>query len=206
MAFELAYLKLGIHRSMARHSCQVTYYNISSPWCAVTHTMPTGKVCTIVCARPRARVGCSTPLRALYGTPYTSRVLCLSPIYVDSKHAYVRVISLICMCLSSKGEQNHPNIFTCANRMYSRCKMHPPPSPFPSSSLPSSSPSPSSSSSVSPPPSSTLCPSSSPPALPSLQEILPPSQTMSRCFRFLSSTTNTCNLTSSVEDIGLATK
>ena len=41
------------------------------------------------------------------------------------------------MCLSSKGEQNHPNIFTCANRMYSRCKMHPP-SPS-SSSLTSSS-------------------------------------------------------------------
>lgn len=31
VAFELAYLKLGIHRSMAQHSCQVTYYNISSP-------------------------------------------------------------------------------------------------------------------------------------------------------------------------------
>lgn len=44
------------------------------------------------------------------------------------------------MCSSSKGEQNHPNIFTCANRMYSRCKMHPPSFPSPSPSSPSFSP------------------------------------------------------------------
>lgn len=132
MAFELAYLKLGIHRSMAWHSCQVTYYNISSPVLRGYAHKPTGKVCAIAraLARARPRIGRSTPSRTLY----TSRVLCLCPTYADSKHAYVRVISLICMCLSSKGEQNHPNIFTCANRMYSQCKMHPPPSPSPSPS------------------------------------------------------------------------
>lgn len=129
MAFELAYLKLGVHRSMAWHSCQVTYYNISSP-CRAHQRRPAK------CARSRSRprIDCSTPSRALYGAHRASRASRLSPTYADSKHAYVRVISLICMCSSSKGEQNHPNIFTCANRMYSQCKMHPPPSTATSSS------------------------------------------------------------------------
>jgi len=124
VAFELAYLKLGIHRSMAQHSCQVTYYNISSPvLCTPAHTRtfadslskPLHPLTRRTTLRHRRRRRRRCVLR-----------LSVSNIYTDSRrargHARARVISLICMCSSSKGEQNHPNIFTRGNRMYSRGK------------------------------------------------------------------------------------
>lgn len=84
VAFELAYLKLGIHRSMAQHSCQVTYYNISSP---VLRT----PVCTHIYTQ-----SLSKPLHPLTrrATLRHRRVLRLSVsnIYTDSRNvrAYAR--------------------------------------------------------------------------------------------------------------------
>jgi hypothetical protein len=160
VAFELAYLKLGIHRSMAQHSCQVTYYNISSPALSalrppVVSPPPPAAAATYplrtcrVHARARAHIyACVTCTRRLSKPlhPLTRRAtlrrrrrrrrrrcrcrrvlrLSVPNVHTDSRRGRARerasnIVNLYVFEFQ-EGEQNHPNIFTRGNRVYSRGK------------------------------------------------------------------------------------
>lgn len=116
-ASKLAGLKLGRYSLDVAPQLPSEYYNISSTPCTpsslstlLSSSNPTPSLPTFMSLYYTSCTHSHPPVRAsnIVNLCDCVRFTCCAPRF--------------CICLSFKGELNTPNIFTCANRMYSRHK------------------------------------------------------------------------------------